>query len=123
MEDPEPGRCRRTDGKKWRCSKAAHPDSKYCERHMLRGKSRSRKPVETPRNNTNTNHKVSISSMENTTTNTHLPFYPYCYPRPSPGSASTSTEKSERDLRYAMYLINIELQYCLLITLVLVSFD
>ncbi|URE30035.1 hypothetical protein MUK42_36784 [Musa troglodytarum] len=44
--DPEPGRCRRTDGKKWRCSKEAYPDSKYCERHMHRGKSRSRKPVE-----------------------------------------------------------------------------
>lgn len=44
--DPEPGRCRRTDGKKWRCSKDAYPDSKYCERHMHRGKNRSRKPVE-----------------------------------------------------------------------------
>ncbi|KAL6951864.1 hypothetical protein U1Q18_021615 [Sarracenia purpurea var. burkii] len=44
--DPEPGRCRRTDGKKWRCSKDAYPDSKYCERHMHRGRSRSRKPVE-----------------------------------------------------------------------------
>jgi hypothetical protein len=45
--DPEPGRCRRTDGKKWRCSKEAAPDSKYCERHMNRGRNRSRKPVET----------------------------------------------------------------------------
>ncbi|XP_061361786.1 growth-regulating factor 1 [Gastrolobium bilobum] len=44
--DPEPGRCRRTDGKKWRCSKEAYPESKYCERHMHRGKNRSRKPVE-----------------------------------------------------------------------------
>ncbi|KAL9376609.1 hypothetical protein Peur_030729 [Populus x canadensis] len=44
--DTEPGRCRRTDGKKWRCSKEAYPDSKYCERHMHRGKNRSRKPVE-----------------------------------------------------------------------------
>ncbi|PWZ06835.1 Growth-regulating factor 2 [Zea mays] len=45
-EDPEPGRCRRTDGKKWRCSREAHGDSKYCEKHIHRGKSRSRKPVE-----------------------------------------------------------------------------
>ncbi|KAI9125399.1 hypothetical protein K1719_004015 [Acacia pycnantha] len=45
--DPEPGRCRRTDGKKWRCSRDAHPDSKYCERHMIRRRHRSRKPVET----------------------------------------------------------------------------
>ncbi|KAM7507346.1 hypothetical protein LguiA_017799 [Lonicera macranthoides] len=44
--DPEPGRCRRTDGKKWRCSKDAYMDSKYCERHMHRGRNRSRKPVE-----------------------------------------------------------------------------
>ncbi|KAJ4833234.1 hypothetical protein Tsubulata_028209 [Turnera subulata] len=44
--DPEPGRCRRTDGKKWRCSKEAYPDSKYCEKHMHRGRNRSRKPVE-----------------------------------------------------------------------------
>ncbi|KAJ6795734.1 growth-regulating factor 4-like [Iris pallida] len=44
--DPEPGRCRRTDGKKWRCAKDAYPDSKYCERHMHRSKNRSRKPVE-----------------------------------------------------------------------------
>ncbi|KAI4976354.1 growth-regulating factor 2-like [Hordeum vulgare subsp. vulgare] len=45
-EDPEPGRCRRTDGKKWRCSREAYGESKYCDRHMHRGKNRSRKPVE-----------------------------------------------------------------------------
>ncbi|CAM8917714.1 unnamed protein product [Rhodiola kirilowii] len=48
--DPEPTRCRRTDGKKWRCSKqASSGDSKYCERHMHRGKSRPRKlrPLQT----------------------------------------------------------------------------
>ncbi|KAK1279998.1 Growth-regulating factor 4 [Acorus gramineus] len=55
--DLEPGRCRRTDGKKWRCSKKAFPDSKYCERHMHRGKNRSRKPVE-----------IDISSSSSTTT-------------------------------------------------------
>ncbi|CAI9771342.1 unnamed protein product [Fraxinus pennsylvanica] len=44
--DPEPGRCRRTDGKKWRCAKDAVADQKYCERHMNRGRHRSRKPVE-----------------------------------------------------------------------------
>lgn len=44
--DPEPGRCRRTDGKKWRCSRDAIADHKYCERHMNRGRHRSRKPVE-----------------------------------------------------------------------------
>ncbi|GAA0164372.1 hypothetical protein LIER_20026 [Lithospermum erythrorhizon] len=44
--DPEPGRCRRTDGKKWRCSRDAVTDQKYCERHINRGRHRSRKPVE-----------------------------------------------------------------------------
>ncbi|KFK30383.1 hypothetical protein AALP_AA7G254000 [Arabis alpina] len=44
--DPEPGRCRRTDGKKWRCSRDAVPDQKYCERHINRGRHRSRKLVE-----------------------------------------------------------------------------
>lgn len=52
--DPEPGRCRRTDGKKWRCSKEAYPDSKYCERHMHRGRNRSRKPVEVNMSTTTT---------------------------------------------------------------------
>ncbi|KAF8101611.1 hypothetical protein N665_0203s0023 [Sinapis alba] len=46
--DPEPGRCRRTDGKKWRCSRDVFAGHKYCERHMHRGRNRSRKPVETP---------------------------------------------------------------------------
>ncbi|XP_058754476.1 growth-regulating factor 5-like isoform X2 [Vicia villosa] len=59
--DPEPGRCRRTDGKKWRCSKEAYPDSKYCERHMHRGRNRSRKPVEL----------VVSSSSSTTSTNTN----------------------------------------------------
>ncbi|CAA3022237.1 growth-regulating factor 1-like [Olea europaea subsp. europaea] len=61
--DPEPGRCRRTDGKKWRCSKEAYPDSKYCERHMHRGRNRSRKPVETPTPNN------AISSITKNPTN------------------------------------------------------
>lgn len=60
--DPEPGRCRRTDGKKWRCSKEAYPDSKYCERHMHRGRNRSRKPVE-----------VNMSTNTTTTTTPKTP--------------------------------------------------
>ncbi|KAM7274896.1 hypothetical protein ACFE04_016762 [Oxalis oulophora] len=80
--DPEPGRCRRTDGKKWRCSKEAYPDSKYCERHMHRGKNRSRKPVEL------------ISTTTSTTTNsssTNLN-HPFLYSsRPSNGAGSGLT--------------------------------
>ncbi|KAM3397288.1 growth-regulating factor 4 [Capsicum galapagoense] len=61
--DPEPGRCRRTDGKKWRCSKDAYPDSKYCERHMHRGRNRSRKPVESQ----STSQSLSTSMSQITT--------------------------------------------------------
>lgn len=49
--DPEPGRCKRTDGKKWRCSKDVEPNQKYCDRHINRGRPRSRKPVERQFNN------------------------------------------------------------------------
>ncbi|XVF27050.1 hypothetical protein REPUB_Repub14bG0072900 [Reevesia pubescens] len=63
--DPEPGRCRRTDGKKWRCSKQAYPDSKYCERHMHRGRNRSRKPVEVNSTTTTTSTlSPSFSSID-----------------------------------------------------------
>ncbi|KAK3006250.1 hypothetical protein RJ639_016876, partial [Escallonia herrerae] len=44
--DPEPGRCRRTDGNKWRCSKDAVPDQKYCEKHLYRSRQPSKKHVE-----------------------------------------------------------------------------
>ncbi|KAK8608306.1 hypothetical protein V6N13_023732 [Hibiscus sabdariffa] len=69
--DPEPGRCRRTDGKKWRCSKEAYPDSKYCERHMHRGRNRSRKPVEL-----NASSSSSPSSSSSTTGLTFSPSFP-----------------------------------------------
>ncbi|EFH56440.1 At2g45480/F4L23.1 [Arabidopsis lyrata subsp. lyrata] len=44
--EPEPTRCRRTDGKKWRCRNRVLLYEKYCERHMHRGRKRSRKLVE-----------------------------------------------------------------------------
>ncbi|CAK7343390.1 unnamed protein product [Dovyalis caffra] len=53
--DPEPGRCRRTDGKKWRCSRDVVAGHKYCERHVHRGRNRSRKPVENPTPTISTN--------------------------------------------------------------------
>ncbi|KAL4348272.1 hypothetical protein GQ457_17G023170 [Hibiscus cannabinus] len=41
--------CKRTDGKKWRCSRYVSLDHhKYCERHLHRSRPRSRKPVELP---------------------------------------------------------------------------
>ncbi|ONK71231.1 uncharacterized protein A4U43_C04F6240 [Asparagus officinalis] len=48
LVDPEPWRCRRTDGKKWRCSREVVAGQKYCERHVHRGRNRSRKHVEAP---------------------------------------------------------------------------
>ncbi|OAY78825.1 Growth-regulating factor 5, partial [Ananas comosus] len=39
----EARRCHRTDGKKWRCSREAAPDRKYCDHHMRRTRPRSRK--------------------------------------------------------------------------------
>ncbi|KAG2604913.1 growth-regulating factor 2-like [Panicum virgatum] len=62
-EDPEPGRCRRTDGKKWRCSREAHGDSKYCEKHIHRGKSRSRKPVEAVASSATAGYRPSALSI------------------------------------------------------------
>ncbi|KAL5127114.1 Growth-regulating factor 1 [Glycine soja] len=71
--------CRRTDGKKWRCSRDAVVDQKYCERHMNRGRHRSRKPVEgqlghalTTTTTTNTPNASSNSTVvpRNTTTTT-----------------------------------------------------
>ncbi|CAI5467740.1 unnamed protein product [Closterium sp. Yama58-4] len=41
--DPEPFRCRRTDGKKWRCAREVVAEQKYCERHLHRGRNRARK--------------------------------------------------------------------------------
>ncbi|KAD4386123.1 hypothetical protein E3N88_26292 [Mikania micrantha] len=78
--DPEPGRCRRTDGKKWRCSKEAYPDSKYCERHMHRGRNRSRKPVE-----------VNMSTPTPKTPPTMIPSSKSPnYPSPNPHPLSSS---------------------------------
>ncbi|KAJ0264009.1 Growth-regulating factor 5 [Hirschfeldia incana] len=76
--DPEPGRCRRTDGKKWRCSREAYPDSKYCEKHMHRGRNRARKstdqnqttaPLTSPSlsfPNSNNNPSPTLSSSSST---------------------------------------------------------
>ncbi|CAL0327514.1 unnamed protein product [Lupinus luteus] len=62
--DPEPGRCRRTDGKKWRCSRNVAPNHKYCERHAHRGRPRSRKPVEIHTNNTNNQNQIKRTSHD-----------------------------------------------------------
>ncbi|GAV67517.1 WRC domain-containing protein/QLQ domain-containing protein [Cephalotus follicularis] len=95
--DPEPGRCRRTDGKKWRCSRDAVADQKYCERHMNRGRHRSRKPVEG-----HSGHSVAATTTSKpmpttTTTSTLAPMV-----RPgngSGGSASTCLAIAHQQLK------------------------
>lgn len=67
--DPEPGRCRRTDGKKWRCSRDAVADQKYCERHMNRGRHRSRKPVEGQTGNSASGNNTSATTTSAKLTN------------------------------------------------------
>lgn len=71
--DPEPGRCRRTDGKKWRCSRDAVADQKYCERHMNRGRHRSRKPVEGQPAGTTTTNASKLAAATTATTKTTTP--------------------------------------------------
>ncbi|KAF6143739.1 hypothetical protein GIB67_041243 [Kingdonia uniflora] len=90
--DPEPGRCRRTDGKKWRCARDVAPDQKYCERHMHRGRPRSRKHVEAQQellnNNNNGNNNASnqqTSSLRNTKSPHH-----FGSTKPSPYSKQSS---------------------------------
>ncbi|CAO2838523.1 unnamed protein product [Amaranthus hypochondriacus] len=65
-KDAEPGRCRRTDGKKWRCSRDVAPNQKYCERHMHRGRPRSRKHVELQQQQQQQQHSISNLSLNNT---------------------------------------------------------
>ncbi|XP_004510935.1 growth-regulating factor 9 [Cicer arietinum] len=78
MVDSEPQRCRRTDGKKWRCSKNTLPNQKYCERHMHRGRNRSRKLVETAQvNSCLTTTKPSSKSHENSLVIQHSDTFSY----------------------------------------------
>ncbi|KAK4769378.1 hypothetical protein SAY86_027528 [Trapa natans] len=63
--DPEPWRCKRTDGKKWRCSRDVAPHQKYCERHSHKNRPRSRKPVEFLSSNTTANKALMQSRDSN----------------------------------------------------------
>ncbi|CAK7333697.1 unnamed protein product [Dovyalis caffra] len=102
--DPEPGRCRRTDGKKWRCSKDAYPDSKYCERHMHRGRNRSRKPVEsqtlTQSSSTMTSLTVTGSSS-GTGSVQNLPLHTYSSPQGT-GSGTNQSHYHMNSIPYGI---------------------
>lgn len=105
--DPEPGRCRRTDGKKWRCSKEAFPDSKYCERHMHRGKNRSRKPVEvlkTVSTITNSSNPSLTPTANSSITKNLSTFTPTA--RSSISSSSFSSLSSSDNQHYHPFLYN-----------------
>ncbi|XP_047315624.1 growth-regulating factor 9 [Impatiens glandulifera] len=66
MMEHESGRCRRTDGKKWRCSKEVLPEQKYCESHIHRGRKRSRKYSEVSLDSistaTSTKHPINVTN-------------------------------------------------------------
>lgn len=72
--DPEPWRCKRTDGKKWRCTRDVAPDQKYCERHAHKSKPRSRKPVEIHNTNNNNNNSNNRHPPTPTSRNHHHSF-------------------------------------------------
>ncbi|KAM7273506.1 hypothetical protein ACFE04_028170 [Oxalis oulophora] len=94
--DPEPGRCRRTDGKKWRCSKDAYPDSKYCERHMHRGRNRSRKPVESQTTSSSSVTSLTVTgSTSGPGTFQNLPLHTFSS---NPQSTNAVTDPSRLNL-------------------------
>uniref|UniRef100_A0A2P2KNJ9 Growth-regulating factor n=1 Tax=Rhizophora mucronata TaxID=61149 RepID=A0A2P2KNJ9_RHIMU len=109
--DLEPRRCRRTDGKKWRCSKDAHPYSKYCERHMHRGRNRSRKPVEsqsmTQSSSTMTSLTVTGSSSA-TGTFQNLPLHAFSNPQGTINKSHYQVDSipygiPSKDYRYCLF--------------------
>ncbi|KAG6582573.1 Growth-regulating factor 9, partial [Cucurbita argyrosperma subsp. sororia] len=98
MMEPEPWRCRRTDGKKWRCSRKTVPHQKYCERHMHRGRQRSRKPVEASENDS-TSKKILLNNPDRDIRCTHdvttaIPFPHVGAVVPEPKTVSYARPKS-----------------------------
>ncbi|XP_018469124.2 growth-regulating factor 8 isoform X2 [Raphanus sativus] len=83
--DMEPWRCKRTDGKKWRCSRSVVPDHKYCERHAHKSRPRSRKHVESSQHN------------DTRTTSQYAGTYPQFYGQPVNPFSTYSTFHSSND--------------------------
>ncbi|KAI4335227.1 hypothetical protein L6164_013894 [Bauhinia variegata] len=107
--DPEPGRCRRTDGKKWRCSKEAYPDSKYCERHMHRGKNRSRKPVEVLKTTPTNTNNPSTHTISSITKNNNPALTPTTHSLSSLSSVSSETHHHHPQ-QYSSYASHLQQQ-------------
>ncbi|CAK7335844.1 unnamed protein product [Dovyalis caffra] len=107
--DPEPWRCKRTDGKKWRCSRDVAPDQKYCERHSHKSRPRSRKPVELHTNDslrTMTNN-TTAPTTSNYSTNPHLfnqkPYFPsHLFTFPSVMASSVTSYDQSRSLEWVL---------------------
>ncbi|XP_068664344.1 growth-regulating factor 3-like [Aristolochia californica] len=95
VADTEPGRCRRTDGKKWRCSRDVVAGKKYCERHMHRGRNRSRKLMEDFTSNSN-----SVNNFQTTTSSvpSALPKCDTLISLSGPSSSSDLLELSQRSM-------------------------
>ncbi|XP_020203332.1 growth-regulating factor 9 isoform X2 [Cajanus cajan] len=120
MLDQEPHRCRRTDGKKWRCGKNVVPGQKYCERHMHRGRNRSRKPVETsqansclttkPSNKSHTINKPASRTQFQISNPKRKAIQPYDTPSSATprslrvANCSSANNRSKNIVRYAEYL-------------------
>ncbi|XP_023634790.1 growth-regulating factor 8 [Capsella rubella] len=101
--DLEPWRCKRTDGKKWRCSRNVIPDQKYCERHTHKSRPRSRKHVES--SHQSSNHNDTRNAKNDTSQFTRA--YPQFYGQPvnqvpvlSTLPSSTSSYDHHRGLRW-----------------------
>ncbi|CAH2078102.1 unnamed protein product [Thlaspi arvense] len=100
--DMEPWRCKRTDGKKWRCSRNVIPDQKYCERHTHKSRPRSRKHVES------SSHHSDTRPSKNDT-NLFARSYPQFYGQPvsqfslpSALPSPTSPYDHNREIRWFM---------------------
>ncbi|XP_019059039.1 PREDICTED: growth-regulating factor 8 isoform X2 [Tarenaya hassleriana] len=110
--DLEPWRCRRTDGKKWRCSRNVIPDHKYCERHSHKNRPRSRKHVELPPHTVNHGTSTIAAAAKNNTTDQLVRTYlqnPNFYGQPEtqlamypPLASASSSYDQHRGLRWFM---------------------
>lgn len=97
--DLEPWRCKRTDGKKWRCSRNVIPDQKYCERHTHKSRPRSRKHVESSHHNDTRTVKADSNQFSRT--------YPHFYGQPESQYSVVSTlpsDSSSYDHHRCVYL-------------------
>lgn len=98
--DLEPWRCKRTDGKKWRCSRNVIPDQKYCERHTHKSRPRSRKHVESSHHNDNRTAKNDANQFGRT-------YPPQFYGQPEsqfPVVSTLPSDSSSYDHHRCVYL-------------------